>query len=102
MGPGAGVDELRGDADLIGDTPEAAFDDILRLELAAQLLHFDGLLLVGEGGVASQHPQVIEMAETSDQFFADAVREKFLALIARQIVERQHRYGGASRLVRRL
>src|SRR6266480_1492730 len=60
VGTRAGIDELRGDADLIGDTPEAAFDHILRLELAAQLLHFHGLLLVGEGGVTSQHPQLIE------------------------------------------
>lgn len=60
VGTSAGVDELRSDADLIGDAPEAAFDDILRLELAAQLLHFYGLLLVGEGAVASQYPQLIE------------------------------------------
>src|SRR5207249_5134953 len=38
--------------------------------------------------------RLIEMAETGDECFADAVREKFLALIARQIVEWQHCYGG--------
>ena len=31
MSAGSGVDELRGDADLIGDSPEAAFDDVLRI-----------------------------------------------------------------------
>ncbi len=101
MGSGAGVDELRCDADLIGNTLEAAFDDILRLELSAQLLYVYCSFLVGEGSVASQYPQLIEATENSHKFIADAIREKFLARIAGEIVERKHRDGGAPRLVLR-
>ena len=48
MSARAGVDKLRGDADLISDLPEAAFDNVLRIELASKFLNINSLLLVGK------------------------------------------------------
>jgi len=73
--------------DLVGNTPEAAFDHILGSKLPAQLLLLHGLLLVREGGITSQDPQLIEAAQNGDKFFTDAVRIKLLIGIAREIVE---------------
>ena len=46
---GCGFDQLRGDADAVAGFAHAAFEHIAHAKLAANLLHIDGLALVGEG-----------------------------------------------------
>ena len=55
VGAGASIDELRRNANLIGNTPEATLDNVLRIELATEFLRVNSFLLVGKGGVARQH-----------------------------------------------
>jgi hypothetical protein len=56
-----GVDELRRNADLIAKTPEAAFDNILHIELAPEFLDVNSFLLVGKCGVACQHAHLFKV-----------------------------------------
>ena len=53
-----GVDELHVDAHAASAALDAALEDITNVQLAADLLQIDVLVLVGEGGVAPDHDGV--------------------------------------------
>jgi hypothetical protein len=97
MGSGACIDDLRRHADLVGDAPHAALDDIFRPELAADLRHVHGLALVDKGRVAGGHVIDPEGAEVGDQLFAEAIGEGVQGRITGKVVEGKHGDGRAAR-----
>jgi hypothetical protein len=60
MRVGRGIDQLSVDAELIARPPDAPFEDIAHAELAADLLRVDGLVPVGERGIARDHEHILE------------------------------------------
>src|SRR5262249_15058147 len=87
----------RRDAHTIAGLADAALEHEAHAEIPSDLLHFDRLALVDEGGVARDDEQARHLREVGDQVFGHAVAEIFLLGIAADVGEGQH---GDRRLVR--
>ena len=61
------VYELCVDADLVALAAHATFQDITDPEFLGHLLNFDGLALVGEGGVSSDNKDAGQLRKICDQ-----------------------------------
>ena len=62
MRAGCRVDQLRGDAHPAAGLAHRAFEDIADAELAADLLHVDGLALVGKARIAGDDEEPADAA----------------------------------------
>ena len=91
---GGDVVELRRDAHALAVLAHAAFDHVADAELLGDLLHVDGLALVGERGVARDHEEPAQLGQRGDDVLADAVGEILLLRIAAHVGEGQHGDGG--------
>ena len=95
------VDQLRGDAQLLPRTPDAALEDGCHVERRADLAHADVLALEGERRGARRDLQVFHLGDGVDQFLGDAVAEVLHLRVAAHVDERQHSDGWrAERLAR--
>ena len=88
---GVGPDQLCRNPHPMPRFPHAAFKDVARAQLLADLLDVDGLALVGEGRVAGDHREGAPAGEQRDDVLGDAVSEKFLLGVVAEIGERQYR-----------
>src|SRR5215472_904614 len=90
MGPARCLDQLARDAHPAPRPANAAFEDVPDAKLASHLLNVDGLPLIGEAGVASDHEQRFESRQSCDDIFDDAIGEVFLLWVSRHVLEGQH------------
>ncbi len=90
MRPSVRVDQLRVDPDTVSRTLDAAFHDVAHAKLAADLARIDGLALVGEGGVPSDHDSAGNARQIRRQALGDAIDERILLLAATDIGEGHH------------
>jgi len=81
----SGIDQLNIHPNLVASPPHTSFEDIPNAEFAADLLHVDGLALVGEGRVAGDHKAPRYPREIRSQIVGDAICEVFLVRITRQV-----------------
>ena len=65
MRAGFGLDQLRGDADPAAALAHRAFEHIAHAQFAPDLLHIDGLALVGEARIAGDHEQPADAADSA-------------------------------------
>jgi hypothetical protein len=91
MRPAQRVDQLRRDAHPVSALSHRAFEHVADAELAADLLHIDGLALVRKARIAGDHEEPADAGERSDDLFHHAIGEIFLLRIAAHIGEGQHR-----------
>ena len=84
-----GVDELHVDAHAVSAALNAALQHIADVQLAPDLLHVDGLALVGERRVARDHDRASYPREVGREAFRDPVDEMLLLRVAADIGERQ-------------
>jgi hypothetical protein len=103
MAAALGVDQLGGDAHAVAGLADRAFQHEAHAELAADLLHLHRPALVGEGGIARDHEQRLDLGEIGDQVLGDAVAEILLLGVAAHVGEGQDgdrglgRHGGRGR-----
>jgi hypothetical protein len=69
------------------------FTRISHPQFAADLLHIEGLALVGEGGVARDHERTRDAREVGGQVLGHAIDEVVLLRITAEVSERQHNDG---------
>ena len=93
----SGIDQLHVDAHAIAGAPNAAFEDITHIQIAADLGQIDGLPLIGERGVAPNHERTSNAREVGRQAFRDPVDEMLLARVAADVGERQDDHREARR-----
>jgi len=91
MRPANSVDQLAGNAHALAAFAHRALEHIADAELAADLLHIDGLPLVGEARIAGDDKQPADAGERRDDLLDHPVGEIFLLRIAAQIGKGQHR-----------
>src|SRR6185295_6509294 len=91
------IDQLGGDANATAGLAHAALEQMAHLELPRSLWRIDMLALEREGGVARGDPERRDLAQVSDDVFADPVREILLLRIAAHVGERQHGYRDTAR-----
>jgi hypothetical protein len=89
MRAGLRVDELSTHPHAIATQLLASLQHIAHAEIAAHLLHIDGLSLVGEGGASGDHKAAADPGETGGQLLGKDIGEIVLRRIATQIGERQ-------------
>ena len=94
MGSGRRIDHLGGHAHAVARLAHAAFEHIADAELAADLLHVDGAVLVNQGGVSRDDEQPLDARKARDDVVDHPVGEIVLSRIAAQIGEGQDRHGG--------
>ena len=82
------IDQLARDADPAAGPAHAAFEDVARPEVAADLLHVDRPALVGEGRVARDDEQVAVVRQGRDDLVDHPVGEIVLLRIGAQVLER--------------
>ena len=90
MGAGAGVDELRRDADAARRQLEAALEHMGDAEFAADLAHVGGPVGVDVDGVAGDHSEAVGARQLRDHVLGEGVGETRLPLLAAEVVEGQH------------
>ena len=88
---GRRVDQLSGDAHPVAGFAHAAFEHVAHAQLARDLLHVNGLALVGEGGVASDDKEPRRARDCRRDLLDHAIDEILLLGIAGHVLERQHR-----------
>ena len=79
----------------LADLRTAPFEHIVHAQFTADLLHVHGAALVCEAGISGDHEQPARARQRCNDLFDDAVAEIILLRVATQVVERQHRDGGA-------
>ena len=87
---GGGVVKLHGDAHAVAAFAHAALNHIADAKLLGDLLHVDGLALIGERRVARDHKEPAQLGQCSCDVLADAVGEILLLRIAAHIDEGKH------------
>src|SRR5262249_54341391 len=93
MPPAPRLNQLRGNAHATASLAHRAFEHIAHAQLAADLLHINGLALVGEARIARDDEEPADAAERGDDLLDHAVSEILLLRVAAHIGERQHRNG---------
>jgi hypothetical protein len=96
MGAGSDVDKLGGDAHPVLRFANAPLEHVLNAELASDRRDVDGLALVLESGIASQHVQLASARQLGDDVLGEPVAEIVVRGIAAHVGEGQHRDGGAA------
>ena len=86
---GCRIDQLGIDADLIARSPDAPFEHITHSQLTADLLGIDGLVAVGEGGVARNHQHVRDTREIGRHVLGDAVGKILLLRVVAEVCKGQ-------------
>ena len=94
MGPVRGVDELCGDAHPAAALAHRTFEHITDPELAPDLLHVDGLVLVRKARIASDDEEPADAGERGNDLLNHPVSEILLFWIAAHVLERQYRDRG--------
>ncbi len=89
--------ELCADAQPLAGPANAAFEHITHAQLARDLPHIDGAVLVDECRVAGDHEQPADAGQAGDQILGHPVGEVLLIGIVAHVVERQHSDGGTVR-----
>src|SRR5438093_2114917 len=82
---GCRLQELRGYAEALTCSPNAAFHDITSAEHAADFLHIDSLALDCERGVPSGDQEMSESAEFGDDIFGQAIGKILLFRISAHV-----------------
>src|SRR6516164_7820105 len=85
------IDQLNVHPYLVTDPPHSAFEDVVHPKLAADLLCVDRFALVGERGISGDHETPGKTREVGRQVVGDAIDEKFLLGIVRQIGRAERR-----------
>jgi len=85
-----GIDQLGVYADLAPRSPDAPFQHIAYTQLTANLLGVDGLVPVGERGIARNHETVGDPRQIGRQILGDPVREILLLPIIAEVSKGQH------------
>jgi hypothetical protein len=85
MRVGRGVDQLGVDAEPVARPPDAPFEHVAHTKLAADLLGVDGLVPIGERGIARDHEHILEPREIGRQILGDPVREILLLPIVAEV-----------------
>jgi hypothetical protein len=88
------VDQLRGDPHPPCRFAHRTFEDIADAELAADLLHIDGLASVSKSRIAGDHEQPVNARQRSDDLLDNAVVPEVLRLMEQAITRDPH-YGPA-------
>ena len=96
MRVGRGVDQLGTDADLIARSPDAPFEHITHAQLAANLLRVDGLVPIGEGGIARDYETVRDPREIGREVFGDPVREILLLPVVAEVCKGRRQSTGVA------
>src|SRR5215472_1391194 len=78
-------------AHAIASLAHRAFKEVAHPQFAPDLLHINGLSLVGEARVASEDEQPADARQRGDDLLDHAVDEIFLLGIAGNVLERQDR-----------
>src|SRR5215469_1733578 len=91
MRAGGRVDQLTGDAYPAAGFAHRAFEHRTDAQLAADLLHVDGLAFVGEARIAGDDEEPAYAAERRHDLLAHAVDKIFLLGIPAYIAKRQER-----------
>src|SRR6516225_11058737 len=79
------IDQLRGDANTAASFTHRAFKDVTYAQVAADLLHIDGLALVGESRIAGNHEEPADLGERGDDLLDHAIREILLIWVAAHV-----------------
>src|SRR5262249_16873685 len=87
---GGCIDKLRCDANTIAHSAYAAFDQIARTEFETHLLQVEDAASIPNAGVGRDHGERAPGRETCDQVFGEAIGEKGLRRVGREVVERQY------------
>jgi hypothetical protein len=90
MRTGFGIDELDIYTHLLAQPTDASFQNIPYTEIATDLLSVDGLILVGERGIARNHKHVSDPRQVGRQIVRDPVCKVLLLPIVAEIGEWQH------------
>lgn len=88
---GRTLHELGRDSYPLAGSLQAALEDVPNAKLACDLPDIGGLVFVGEGRVSCDDEQLAKARQVSDDVFGDAIGQAFVALLSRQVVERQDR-----------
>ena len=89
----ADLDQLGGDSHAAGVPPHAPLQHVLHSQLAGQAIQRLAATFVARDGGPRDHPQPlrIEVAQSGDHLFRQAIAEVLLRWIAREILEGEHR-----------
>src|SRR6516162_2979460 len=82
---GLRLDQLYSDADAIDGLAQAAFENITHAQIAADLLHVDDTVLVGERRIAGDDEQGRIARQCGDHVLGNPVREELLIRVATHI-----------------
>ena len=94
VSPRGRVDQLNVDANSILRLPDAADHDVLRVQLQARLLDVLWEVWI-EGRRACDHGKAAPASETRDEILGEPVGEDALLGIPAEVLEGEHRDGGA-------
>ena len=84
-----GVDELDIDPHAVAAALHRTFEHVAHVQFAADLLHVEGLALVGKGGVTGDHERASDAREIGGQALGHAIDEIVLLGVAADIGEGQ-------------
>src|SRR2546423_7713737 len=89
MRAGLGIDQLAGNPHPLTSFTNWPFEDITDAKLPSYSLHIDGLALVGEARIASDHEQPSNPAEGGYDVLDHAIGKVFLLGITTHVLKRQ-------------
>src|SRR6516162_7632140 len=92
MGAAGCIDQLRSDPHATARLAHRTFQYIAHAQFAADLLHVDGLALVGKARIPGDDKEPADAGERGDDFLDHAVGEILLLGVAGHVLERQNRY----------
>ena len=84
------VDQLGVDPDAVTRPPDAPFKQVTDAELAADLLRFDPLPLIGERGIARNYEHPLDPRQIGGQILGDPIREILLFGVVAEVGKGQH------------
>ena len=83
------VDQLGIDAQAVGRSPNAPFEQIADTQFAADLSRIDGFVAVGERGSPRDDEQILKPRQLRCQILGDAVGEILLLGVLAEVRKRQ-------------
>ena len=92
MCAGIRIDELSGDADLVGMALDAALKNVADPEVLPYLPDIDGLAFVNHGRVAGDDEDALESSEVGDDVFGKAVGQTVRRVVITNVVQRENGY----------
>ena len=90
VAPGACINQLRRYAHVLIGALYAALDDVANIEILSHLPDVRGLVLVGEGGIASHDHKVGKLGQPRDQLLGNSIGKVLLIVSGTHVVKGQN------------